>query len=319
MRQLKLVLSISGGGIRGIIPAIILAEIEKYAKKPIANCFDLIAGTSTGGIIAALLSTPDNNNKSKYSASQVVEMYKRFGKKVFKQNIFRKMLTLNGLLGTKYSSKPLENLLKTYFEKINLSQCLTNLLIPAYQITNKPYPYFFKTTNAKNSTQKLDNPYLWECVRATSAANSYFKPYKLDNNHTFLDGGLFANTPTMCAYAQAKNTYGDREQIVIISIETGEDLIGYSYEQIKNWGMLQWALPFFKQTSISSAETIDYMLRTFATNGDKYFRLQSSIDKNSLKMDDISDNNIIRLEEIAKQTIKNNRKIIDNIVSIISK
>ena len=81
---MKLILSISGGGIRGIIPAIILSHIEKHVGKPISKCFDLIAGTSTGGIIATLLSVPENN-KPKYSASQVVELYKQFGTQVFKK------------------------------------------------------------------------------------------------------------------------------------------------------------------------------------------------------------------------------------------
>lgn len=316
---MKLVLSISGGGIRGIIPAMILAYIEKSAKKPIATCFDLIAGTSTGGIIAALLSTPDKSNKPKYSAESIVGMYKDFGKEVFKRSLFRKIGTLDGLISTKYSSKPIKDLLIKYFDQTKLSDTVTNLLIPSYQISNRPYPYFFKTSHANKSKNKFENPYLWECARATSSANGYFKPYRLDNNHTFLDGGLFANTPSMCAYAQAKNAYGEDEQIIIISIGTGEELIGYSYQKIRNWGMSQWAIPFFKQTSISSAKTIDYMLRTFAVNGDKYFLLQSSLDKYSLKMDDVSDKNIARLEDAARKTIKSNMHQINKIVELMIK
>ncbi len=315
---MKLVLSISGGGIRGIIPAIILSDIEKRVGKPISKCFDLIAGTSTGGIIAALLSVSENN-KPKYSASQVVELYKQFGTQVFKKNLFRTLITLNGLISTKYSCKPLENLLKSYLGKATLSNTTTNLLIPAYQISNIPYPHFFKTSNAKlQSSNKLSNPKLWQCARATSAANGYFKPFKLDNNHTFLDGGLFANNPAMCAYAQAKSNYGNREKIVIVSIETGENLVGYSYEKIRNWGILQWAIPFFKQTSISSSATIDYMLRTLSQNGDKYYCVQTDLDKQSLRMDDASTENIERLEIAAKHSLVNNSKVISDIINIIT-
>lgn len=316
---MKLILSISGGGIRGLIPAMILSNIEQQVGKPIASCFDLISGTSTGGIIACMLSVPGKNNKPKYSVQQVVEMYKQFGKEVFSRGTLRKMVTLNGLISTKYSCRHLEALLKQYLGEIYLSQTVTNLLIPTYQITGRPYPYFFKTLHAKSSKLRVENPYLWECARATSAANGYFKPYRMDSNHTFLDGGVFANNPAMCAYAQAKNTYGTKEQIVIISVETGENLIGYNYNKIRNWGMIQWALPFFKQTSISSSETIDYMLRTFAVNGDKYLRFQCSLDKKSLKMDDVSSANIIRLENAAKQTIKNDKEKINEIVKILTR
>lgn len=310
---MKYILSISGGGIRGIIPAIILAELERRIERPIAECFDLIAGTSSGGLICGLLTTPNSKNKPKYTAAQIVELYKQFGQKVFKSNCIRSFFTANGLIATKYSYKPLEKLLKNYFMNTHLSDCLTSVIIPAYQISNRPYPYFFKTKNCRKNSPKVENPYMWECVRATTAANGYFKPYKMDYNHTFLDGGVFANTPAMCAYAQAKSDYGEKEKIFILSIESGENLIGYNYNTIKNWGMLQWALPFFRQTSISASDTVDYMLRALTHTSDKYYHLQSKLSEDSIKMDDASPENIKRLEKVAKNTIKNNERTINDI------
>lgn len=313
---MKIVLSISGGGIRGIIPAMVLAELEKLTQKPIADCFHLISGTSTGGIIACLLSTQDENHKSKYTAKEVVELYKQFGKTVFKRNTLRKAATLYGLIGTKYQTKPLEKLLHNYFGEAKLADTKTNLLIPAYQISNMPYPHFFKTHHACLLECEFDNPYLWECARATSAANGYFKPYKMDNEHTFLDGGVFANNPSMCAYAQAKNLY-PYEQIVIISLGTGEDLIGYEYDAIKSWGMAQWALPFFKHTSISADEVVDYMLRVFSKNGDVYYRFQAQLDEESLRMDNASDDNVARLEMAAKKIITDNQTTLKDIAGLM--
>lgn len=315
---MKLILSISGGGIRGLIPAIILAELEKRIGKPIADCFDLISGTSTGGIIACLLAAPDSKGAVKYTSSKIVELYKQFGKTAFYRNSFRKVLSLGGLLSTKYSTKPLAKLLHEYFGKLKLSQTKTNLLIPTYQISNTPAPYFFKTRYAKQPENIIDNPYLWECARATSAANGYFKPYKMSDSYTFLDGGVFANNPSMCAYSEMKSLHGN-ESVCIVSIGTGEDLIGYEYDKIKHWGMAQWALPFFKQTSISADGTVDYMLRTFAINGDKYYRLQASLDEDSLQMDNVSDANLARLELAAKQVIANNAGMIDEIVRLVHK
>lgn len=313
---MKLILSISGGGIRGLIPAIILAELEKRIGKPIADCFDLISGTSTGGIIACLLATPNNNGTTKYTSSKIVELYKQFGKTAFYRNSFRKVLSLGGLLSTKYSTKPLAKLLHEYFGELKLSQTKTNLLIPTYQISNTPAPHFFKTQYATQPDSSIDNPYLWECARATSAANGYFKPYKMNDSYTFLDGGVFANNPSMCAYSEMKNAYGN-EPVCVVSIGTGEDLVGYKYDKIKFWGMAQWALPFFKHTSISADSTVDYMLRTFAVNSDKYYRLQASLDEDSLQMDNISDANLAMLELAAKKVIIDYSDLIDEIVRLV--
>lgn len=317
---MKVILSISGGGIRGLIPALLLEEIEKRTKKKIADCCDLIAGNSTGGLIACLLTVPNKYRIPKYTAEQIANMYKQFGKSIFKTNIIRMKLTLNGLIGNKYSYKPLEKLLNEYFGETRLNQVVTDIIIPAYQITNIPYPHFFKSTHAKTPKSSVQNPYLWECARSTSAASTFFAPYKYDKNLTFIDGGLFANNPAMCAYAEAKNMWGSNEQLVVISLGTGEDLKGYEYNTIKNWGMVQWAIPYFEQTSISADATVDYMLRTFSNNNssDKYYRLQPELDEDSLEMDDASDENIARLENFAKQLIEKNPILIDQICEILS-
>lgn len=311
---MKKVLSISGGGIRGLIPAIILAEIEQRTKKPIADSFDLIAGTSTGGIITSLLSVKNDVGEYRYSATDIVSLYKEFGKTVFKRSKWKKIYTLGGLISTKYPIKPLENLLKSYFGDEKLSDLTTDTLISAYQVSNKPYPHFFKSRHAVTPQVEYDDPYLWEACRATSAAPTYFKPYKFDDTNSFIDGGVFANNPSMCAYAEAKNMWGDEEPIYLLSLGTGEDLIGYDYNKIVNWGVLQWALPFFKQTSISSTATVDYMLKVFSHgSGDIYTRLQTGLDSDTLQMDDASDENLIRLENFAEQLIINNEQTIADI------
>ena len=126
------VLSIDGGGIRGIIPAAILAEIEKRTGKPICELFDYIAGTSTGGIIAAMLAAPDEKGKPMFTAEQVKSMYIELGSNVFHSSLVRKILTLGGILGTRYSSRRLEKYLCEYFKGIRLHSALSKLIITAY-------------------------------------------------------------------------------------------------------------------------------------------------------------------------------------------
>lgn len=308
-------LSISGGGIRGIVPLVLLREVERRLKGyKISERCDLIAGTSTGGIIACLLNKTGIDDAPRYSAAAVLRLYKKFGKTVFHRSLLRKILTLNGLIWNKYSEKPLEKLLKEYFGSDKLDKTVTEMIIPTYQISGRPYPHFFKTKYAKQPLEPLENPYIWEVARATSAANSYFKPYKLGTAMTLLDGGVFANNPAMCAYAEAKRLWPD-EEITVISIGTGENLIGYPFEKIKNWGLIRWAAPFFEQTSISADATVDYILKTFSgeKGGDKYLCLQPNVGKSCMKMDNASEENLAALEQFAVDFIAKNGWLIDEV------
>ena len=121
----------------------------------------------------------------------------------------------------------------------------------------------------------------------------------------------------MCAYAQAKRIFPSDEEIVTVCLETGENSAGYPYSKIKNWGILQWALPFFRQTTISAAESIDYMLRTLCINGDRYFGFQTALDKDTMQMDDASDDNIKKLESAANKLIELEDKKINRLVSLL--
>src|SRR2546421_11063200 len=102
------ILSIDGGGIRGIIPATVLAEIEKRTKKPIAKLFDLIAGTSTGGIIALALTKPNYEGKPEYQAQDVVDLYELKGQNIFHQSMWHRLNTFNNLIEEKYQVEGLQ-------------------------------------------------------------------------------------------------------------------------------------------------------------------------------------------------------------------
>ncbi|MGL9779880.1 MAG: patatin-like phospholipase family protein, partial [Wolbachia sp.] len=117
----KYILSVDGGGIRGIIPAIILAEIEKRARKPIAEIFDLMAGTSTGGIVVAGLCKKD---KPQYSANDLVELYREYGPYIFKSSFFRRSI-LSWFNCAQYPHKNIESILEKYFGEDILKNTLS--------------------------------------------------------------------------------------------------------------------------------------------------------------------------------------------------
>lgn len=144
------VLSIDGGGIRGIIPALVLAEIESRTGRPSCELFDLIAGTSTGGIIALGVTAPAAAEDGtlgaspRWSARQLAGMYEQDGAKVFYRSFVRTIETVDGLLMEKYAATGLEELLESCVGETMLSQALTDVLITSYDI-HAHEPVFFKS------------------------------------------------------------------------------------------------------------------------------------------------------------------------------
>src|SRR5579883_525464 len=144
------ILSIDGGGIRGIIPAMILAEIERRTGRRIAEMFDLIAGTSTGGILALGLTVPQEptGKRPRYEASQLVSFYEEDGKEIFR-SFWRDVVSLHGLVEERYPSEPIEGVLQKYLgEQTRLSQALTEVLITSYEIETCR-PFFFTRRKAR--------------------------------------------------------------------------------------------------------------------------------------------------------------------------
>ena len=163
------ILSIDGGGIRGIIPAMVLAEIERRTQRPVAQLFDLVAGTSTGGIIALGLTVPKCPGAPLYRAQRFVELYEHEGARIFSRSLLRAMFAVDNLTLKKYSSTGIEQVLKEYFGDARLRDAVTDVLITSYEIERR-FPFFFKSRNAQ---RRSDYDFLARDVaRATSAAPS---------------------------------------------------------------------------------------------------------------------------------------------------
>lgn len=310
------ILSIDGGGIRGIIPAAILAEIEKRTGKHICELFDYIAGTSTGGIIAAMLTVPNHKGKPKYTAEQIKSLYINLGYSVFNRSLIRKIFTLNGIISTRYSARKLEKYLNEYLGDTRLHLSLSDLIVPAYE-TESCSPWFFKTTHAKRTDNFIDNPYLFQVARGTSAAPSLFPPLKIGDNHCFIDGGVVANNPALCAYSEAKKLYPNENAFLVVSLGTGRRLKFHKYNNIKNWGALNWAIPILNVLSNSSSATVDYQMKALLRNG-FYHRFELILDSKTEKMDNASKRNIQHLEAIARKEVMKNSAKIDDICRMLS-
>ena len=176
------VLAIDGGGIRGIIPALVLAELEDRTGRRAADLFDLVAGTSTGGILAAALTRPGGEGgpgqdaHPRYSARDLLGLYEAEGPEIFDRSLLKRIRSVDGWLDERYDDDGLEAALRRYLDGTRLSDALTDVLITAYEIERRD-AFFFRSARAR-----ADPTYdftLADACRATTAAPTYFEPARV--------------------------------------------------------------------------------------------------------------------------------------------
>lgn len=292
----KAILSIDGGGMKGIISAVVIRQLEWYiqefTKNPdarIGEYFDLIAGTSTGAILAALYLCPDENNHPKYSAEEILNFYLTMGDDVFeKQRLFP-------LFGSKYTVSGFQKILKEYFGNIKISQLVKPCLLTSYDTTRRSARFFNSVSALHDQTR--DFP-IRELVLASCSAPTYFPPACLDSPDCpgcYVDGGVVANNPALCAMIETlkMEDCSNIRDIHILSIGNIENYTSYKYKDVKKWGLLEWAIPIFCIFKDSNEQTVHYQLQTLYDSiqmPGNYLRIAGSSNGKIPAMDDISTN-----------------------------
>ncbi len=292
---MKRILSIDGGGIRGLIPALVLQHIEEETQQPTAALFDLIAGTSTGGILALGLSYPEEGGGPKYSAEELVGFYLDEGPDIFHQSSWRQITTLFGLRKYKYPHAPLESVLEDRFKYTPLSHAEVDVLVSAYGLQNRE-PVFFKSWRSEHQHVEMR-----DIGRATSAAPTFFEPALVTiegSQHALVDGGVFVNSPAMSAYAEARRRWPD-EEIHVVSLGTGALTRPYAYKTTREWGLLKWVVSVLDIVFDGVSDAVDYQLKHLID--DQFHRFQVPLRIASDDMDDASPENLERLETEAQR------------------
>lgn len=298
------ILSIDGGGIRGIIPAMFLEEVEKRTQIPISDSFDLIAGTSTGGILALGFAIANQDGTPKFTASMGVQLYAKHGKDVFppvKCSILSKLR--NALCDKKYSSEGIKHILKEQFGDAKLDDIVPNVdvLIPSYDLDTRK-PRFFKSSRVEDRTY-----HMWQIAMATAAAPTFFEPYYSTTespitNELLVDGGVFANSPALCAYSEVVGT-GETD-ILLVSVGTGYASEPYQQEDAKDWGQLEWILPLISVMFDGMGGATHFQLQQLLPE-ERYFRFQIKLPNEVATMDDSSPQHIEELKKYAEEMIDN--------------
>ena len=296
-QRIRRVLSIDGGGIRGIIPALVIAHLERKAKKPASEIFDLMVGTSTGGMLALGLSLRGEEGSPLFNARKMVKLYEAHGPDIFEQSLWRKLRTVGGIFEEAYSHKALEGVLAKYFAERTLADCGVPTMVTSYDIQNR------RTVFLKSWYEDHAQLSCSEAARATSAAPTYFEPATLewaDESGTLIDGGVFMNSPSVSAYAEARKLFPG-EPIALLSLGTGELTRPIPYEEARTWGSALWVMSLLDCMFDGASKAADYQMRLFL--GEHYLRLQTPLHYASDDMDDASKGNIRNLKQTARELI----------------
>jgi patatin-like phospholipase/acyl hydrolase len=289
------VLSIDGGGIRGIIPATVLAELERRTGRAIVDLFDLIAGTSTGGILALALTAPGADGaeggeaRPRFTAEELVDLYLVEGPHIFSRSLLRRIRTVEGLLDERYSAEGLDSALERYLGETRLSEALRPVIVTGYSLEERR-PFFFKSKRALED--RRHDHLMRVAARATAAAPSYFAPARVHSDRGdvgVVDGGVCVVNPAMSAYAEAlRDGAGD---VLVASLGTGQQTSEIRYEDARSWGQLEWARPLIDVVFDGMSDIVDYQL-SHLLDADRYYRLQVELTRARDELDDASAENL---------------------------
>ncbi|XP_062183325.1 patatin-like protein 1 isoform X2 [Phragmites australis] len=289
--KLITVLSIDGGGIRGLIPATIIACLEAKLQEldgpdaRIADYFDVIAGTSTGALVTSMLAAPGENKRPLFAAKDINQFYLENGPKIFPQRKAGWLTPLLNLIGTmrgpKYDGVFLHDKIKSLTHDVKVADTVTNIVVPAFDVKYLQ-PIIFSTYEAKNDP--LKNAHLSDICISTAAAPTYFPahfftthgPGGKSREFHLVDGGVAANNPTMIAMSMLTKEVLRRnpdfnpgkpteyQNYLIISIGTGSAKLAekYTAPQCAKWGLIQWLYeggftPIIDIFSHASADMVD--------------------------------------------------------------
>ncbi len=234
MSKVFKILSIDGGGIRGIYPAHILKCIEEKLQINLNDTFDMITGTSTGSIIAAGIAANTSTN-------DIQNLYRLHGSKIFQKKDFfwphkKSKSLIQPMFDSIYDTQHLESVLLDVFQDTRLEDINKPLILPATDIGNGCV-HVFKSAYSKDFTR--DNKVLVkDAVLASCSAPSYFNPHKV-NEYLLADGGLWANNPSLVAVIDAnKRLEVSFNDIRVLSIGTGHSKTIYDVNNKQKWGLL---------------------------------------------------------------------------------
>lgn len=303
-------LSIDGGGINGVIPLCILTKLEEQTGKRCVEMFDCIGGTSSGGIISALLSV--------LPAKDILNLYTSKAHEIF--------TTSGDITGPTYSHEGLTTIGQSIFKVMKLSDAHVPTLLCAYDL-ERDQAFSLCSLEYKTNEGDPNEPTglsMVDAILATSSAPTYFPPYQCYalpasgntmESYTFIDGAVFANNPVLQLYSYASSLFPTFESqgVEILSLGTGHRPQKYPPGSGSDWTTLQWISPLINIFLWAPSTSADISMGKIL--GDKYTRISPILKTVSGDIDDISSDNINNLINEGNKLVVDNRDLLDKWVN----
>ncbi|KAI3452037.1 hypothetical protein Pfo_008702 [Paulownia fortunei] len=330
------ILSIDGGGVRGIIPGVILNYLESQLQEldgedaRLADYFDLIAGTSTGGLVATMITAPNKDKRPLYAGKDLVPFYLEHCPKIFPQTRgpFAGLIDMfKAVRGPSYDGKYLRSLLEDMLGETRLHETLTNVVLPTFDIKKLQSTIFSSYTAPKNSPM---DALLSDICLGTSAAPTYLPAHYFENQgakFNLIDGGLVANNPSLIAISEVTREVlkknpdflpmkpMDLGRFLVISIGTGSAKNEEKYDARKasRWGVLGWlyddnSTPLIDSFFQASADVVDFhnaVVFEALHSQENYLRIQDDTLIGDLTSADIStEKNLKNLVKVGEELLR---------------
>ncbi|MDB5272619.1 MAG: patatin-like protein [Chitinophagaceae bacterium] len=319
------ILSIDGGGIRGVVPLYLLTKLEEELRlrlnKPdffISTCFDALSGTSTGAIITAGMSVPHAKleNKPLYDARFILRAYLSAGQKIFRASTWDSWKSLGGFRSSKYSPVALEKYFEQFFKDCTMEDLLYKNLVVAYDLVARK-PFVFTGGGFTASPFRVR-----EALRASTSAPVYFHPAKIKDldgkEYSLIDGGVVANSSTLILlqYLLSGQYIDSHTQLTWLSFGTG---VGTQSFEIKDLdGALSWLFPLLDILNTGSAGNASVQTETFVNTlftQSHFTRVNPHLAHSSSMMDDISPENLKALQDDAQDYIDTQKELWEGLIT----
>ncbi len=304
------ILSVDGGGLRGVIPALLLAELEKRSGRPCAGLFDLMAGTSAGAIVTLGLAVPGPDGAPRHSATSLAGYYAGAAQAIFPLHLRRRNRGLDGGEGELYPPDGFNAFLQKGFGDARLSGALAEVLIGSFDLEARA-GHFFKRHQARRDP--ACDYRLTDVVWASCAAPTFFLPACVapvggGPSRAMIDGSVFVNNPAMCAWAEARRLWPEAERVTLVSLGTGRVTKPLRREYAREWGTSAWARPLLGIVCDGAGDTVDYQLRQLLGGpggGDRsYWRFQVDLHGDLEKIDNSHDESLQAVQALAGELVR---------------
>lgn len=301
-------LSLDGGGARGLMHLLSLAKLESLTGKLVIDLFDGISGTSAGGIIACLLTLPDPNNplRPKYSAQNLLDII--FPRRA--EMFVKRWQSFGGLLGPRYETESIKKFLHNLIEENNYK----NRLLPTVLVTQDLNSYgerLLATTDSLDFFTK-------DLAMATSAAPICFEPQlvtAIDSSVSYLliDGGAVMDNPVLAGVALLQQSYGiSAEKINVLSFGTGVGSEMHSKDSLRKGGVLSWGTEVINLCKTAQLSTTDNIAKFYL--GNRYHRFQPNLGEGNVKLTNISDDYMNLLKAANTRMLAKNARELNKII-----